>query len=256
MADTNATPGGNRSCTVTFVAVSGPRFDTVTVHVKLVPIPGVAVLDVFVSAKSASGPAVTVALAVLLVALGSNWSEWVIDLFIMREPLGEGHIVGVPGTEGYRAGNSGEPLIVAVALDHHGRARQARSGAAPRVPPLRQAHHLLALTPHAQHHVQAAGPALHLHQDRDRRGREGTTAFRSLSIKPSFSAGRTELLFARSLSQVRQAIRAPEFGGASVTIPLKVAVIPLLDHVTDIAHKIGAVNTIFRDKDGSVLNNI
>ena len=80
--------------------------------------------------------------------------------------------------------------------------------------------------------------------------------FRSLSIKPSFSAGRTELLFARSLSQVRQAIRAPEFGGASVTIPLKVAVIPLLDHVTDIAHKIGAVNTIFRDKDGSVLNNI
>ncbi len=42
------------------------------------------------------------------------------DLFIMREPLGEGHIVGVPGTEGYRAGNSGEPLIVAVALDQNG----------------------------------------------------------------------------------------------------------------------------------------
>jgi hypothetical protein len=42
------------------------------------------------------------------------------DLFIMREPLGEGRIVGVPGTEGYRAGNSGEPLIVAVALDQNG----------------------------------------------------------------------------------------------------------------------------------------
>ncbi len=42
------------------------------------------------------------------------------DLFIMREPLSEGHIVGVPGTEGYRAGNSGEPLIVAIALDQNG----------------------------------------------------------------------------------------------------------------------------------------
>ncbi len=42
------------------------------------------------------------------------------DLFVMREPLGEGRIVGVPGTEGYRAGNSGEPLIVAVALDQNG----------------------------------------------------------------------------------------------------------------------------------------
>jgi hypothetical protein len=42
------------------------------------------------------------------------------DLFIMREPLSDGRIVGVPGTEGYRAGNSGEPLIVAVALDQIG----------------------------------------------------------------------------------------------------------------------------------------
>ena len=42
------------------------------------------------------------------------------DLFIMREPLADGRIVGVPGTEGYRAGNSGEPLIVAVALDQNG----------------------------------------------------------------------------------------------------------------------------------------
>jgi hypothetical protein len=42
------------------------------------------------------------------------------DLFIMREPLADGRIVGVPGTEGYSAGNSGEPLIVAVALDQNG----------------------------------------------------------------------------------------------------------------------------------------
>ena len=42
------------------------------------------------------------------------------DLFIMRELLSDGHIIGVPGTEVYRAGNSGEPLIVAVALDQNG----------------------------------------------------------------------------------------------------------------------------------------
>ncbi len=42
------------------------------------------------------------------------------DLFIMREPIADGNIIGVPGTEGYRAGNSGEPLIVAVALDQNG----------------------------------------------------------------------------------------------------------------------------------------
>lgn len=42
------------------------------------------------------------------------------DLFIMREPLADGRLVGIPGTEGYRAGNSGEPLIVAVAMDQNG----------------------------------------------------------------------------------------------------------------------------------------
>jgi hypothetical protein len=39
------------------------------------------------------------------------------DLFVMREPLGDGHIVGTPGTEVYRAPNSYEAGIVAVALD-------------------------------------------------------------------------------------------------------------------------------------------
>jgi len=42
------------------------------------------------------------------------------DLFIMREPLADGRIIGVPGTEGYRAGNSAEPLIICVALDQNG----------------------------------------------------------------------------------------------------------------------------------------
>ena len=39
------------------------------------------------------------------------------DLFVMREPLADGHIVGTPGTEGYRAPNSYEAGIMAVALD-------------------------------------------------------------------------------------------------------------------------------------------
>lgn len=39
-------------------------------------------------------------------------------------------------------------------------------------------------------------------------------------------------------------IRSPEFGGASVTIPLKVNVMPLLDEIAEEARVIGAVNTI------------
>ena len=47
------------------------------------------------------------------------------DLFMMREPTADGNIIGVPGTEVYRAGNSGEPLIVAVALDQNGLHKEA-----------------------------------------------------------------------------------------------------------------------------------
>jgi pentafunctional AROM polypeptide len=43
---------------------------------------------------------------------------------------------------------------------------------------------------------------------------------------------------------VKKVIRAPEFGGASVTIPLKLDIIPLIADITDAAKIIGAVNTI------------
>lgn len=43
---------------------------------------------------------------------------------------------------------------------------------------------------------------------------------------------------------VQDLIRSPNFGGASVTIPLKLDIIPLLDNVSDAAKVIGAVNTI------------
>lgn len=54
------------------------------------------------------------------VGVSNAYLARLLDLFIMREPLADGRIVAVPGTEGYRAGNSGEPLIVAVALDQNG----------------------------------------------------------------------------------------------------------------------------------------
>ncbi|THD00447.1 hypothetical protein EYZ11_000011 [Aspergillus tanneri] len=46
-------------------------------------------------------------------------------------------------------------------------------------------------------------------------------------------------------------IRSPEFGGASVTIPLKLDIMPLLDEVAQEAEIIGAVNTIVPITDGT-----
>lgn len=43
---------------------------------------------------------------------------------------------------------------------------------------------------------------------------------------------------------VKDFIRSPDFGGASVTIPLKLDIIPLLDEISQDAEVIGAVNTI------------
>jgi len=49
---------------------------------------------------------------------------------------------------------------------------------------------------------------------------------------------------------VRKVIRSPSFGGASVTIPHKEGIIPLLDSVSKVAGEIGAVNTIVVEPDG------
>ncbi|KAL8854751.1 MAG: hypothetical protein Q9221_000534 [Calogaya cf. arnoldii] len=48
-------------------------------------------------------------------------------------------------------------------------------------------------------------------------------------------------------STLESAIRNPNFGGASVTIPLKIPVIDLLDEISAAAQTIGAVNTIVVD---------
>ncbi|ODM18599.1 Pentafunctional AROM polypeptide [Aspergillus cristatus] len=47
-----------------------------------------------------------------------------------------------------------------------------------------------------------------------------------------------------NVEDVKDFIRSPDFGGASVTIPLKLDIMPLLDEVAEAAEIIGAVNTI------------
>jgi pentafunctional AROM polypeptide len=65
------------------------------------------------------------------------------------------------------------------------------------------------------------------------------TLFRQTGLPHQYSLFETD-----SVSDIRDLIRAPHFGGASVTIPLKLDVIPLLDDVSPAARAIGAVNTI------------
>lgn len=48
-------------------------------------------------------------------------------------------------------------------------------------------------------------------------------------------------------STLSSLIRSPDFGGASVTIPLKIPIMNLLDEIDPAAHTIGAVNTIVVD---------
>ena len=53
----------------------------------------------------------------------------------------------------------------------------------------------------------------------------------------------------RSLEDALKGIRSLGIKGVSVTIPHKASVIPMLDHVDDLARHIGAVNTIVNDQD-------
>ncbi|GAA6039123.1 hypothetical protein JCM8097_005337 [Rhodosporidiobolus ruineniae] len=66
------------------------------------------------------------------------------------------------------------------------------------------------------------------------------TAFNILGLPHNYGLIETD----RVTDELKQAIRAPDFGGASVTIPLKLEIMPLLDEVTEHARLIGAVNTI------------
>lgn len=50
-------------------------------------------------------------------------------------------------------------------------------------------------------------------------------------------------------------LQAPEFLGANVTLPHKIAVMSLLDQITPVAAAIGAVNTIVRQPNGQLLGD-
>lgn len=65
------------------------------------------------------------------------------------------------------------------------------------------------------------------------------TLFRQTGLPHEYSLFETDVA-----SEVKDLIRAPDFGGASVTIPLKLDIMGLLDEISDSAKVIGAVNTI------------
>ena len=65
------------------------------------------------------------------------------------------------------------------------------------------------------------------------------TLFKQAGLPHSYSRFETS-----NAEDARKLIRSPDFGGASVTIPLKLDILPLLDDVTEAAKHIGAVNTI------------
>lgn len=51
-----------------------------------------------------------------------------------------------------------------------------------------------------------------------------------------------------SLSEVVESFRAPDIFGSNVTVPHKLAVLPLMDELSDAARQIGAVNTIINQQ--------
>ena len=75
MADTKVRPAGSRSVTCTPVAESGPLLLSVTVKVIVSPTLGVGSSTVLLTWRSACC-GVSVALAVLLPMVWSNWSLW------------------------------------------------------------------------------------------------------------------------------------------------------------------------------------
>ncbi|KAJ3811421.1 Shikimate dehydrogenase [Lentinula lateritia] len=72
-------------------------------------------------------------------------------------------------------------------------------------------------------------------------------AFETLGLPHTY-----ELLETAEVGEdIKNTIASPDFGGASVTIPHKLNIIPLLDQLTPAAKVMGAVNTIIPTKDGA-----
>ncbi|KAF5381748.1 hypothetical protein D9615_005411 [Tricholomella constricta] len=99
---------------------------------------------------------------------------------------------------------------------------------------IQEALHLLGLLPTQRYYLfgtpiaHSMSPTLH------------NTGFEVLGLPHQY-----ELLETSEVGeQIKATIAAPDFGGASVTIPYKLDIIPLLDELSPAAEAIGAVNTI------------
>ena len=79
--------------------------------------------------------------------------------------------------------------------------------------------------------AQSRSPALH------------NTLFREYGLPHRYDTFETD-----SALNLKSTLYAPSFGGASVTIPLKLDIMPHLDSITEDAEVIGAVNTVIVDK--------
>lgn len=66
------------------------------------------------------------------------------------------------------------------------------------------------------------------------------TGFRTLGLPHQYSLREASFI----TEEVKATLTAPDFGGASVTIPLKIDIMPLLDQLSPVAQAIGSVNTI------------
>ena len=62
-------------------------------------------------------------------------------------------------------------------------------------------------------------------------------------------------LFEKQQSELAEFLTQGDFAGINVTIPYKKAVIPYCDELTPQAKAVGAVNTIVRKADGSLLGH-
>ena len=63
------------------------------------------------------------------------------------------------------------------------------------------------------------------------------------------------ILFEKEPEELEAFLKSGEFDGLNVTIPYKKAVIPYLDHLSPIAKRLGAVNTIVRKPDGTLIGH-
>ncbi len=59
-------------------------------------------------------------------------------------------------------------------------------------------------------------------------------------------------LYEREPEEIEPLLRNPEVGGLNVTIPYKKDVIPYLDCVDELSARLGSVNTVVRDSDGTL----